>query len=99
MFDLYSLRHDMNVDLPCHSSFIVKFHFSKIFTGIEHQSTEASSSFAHQFGRSKNANFEYKYFKNLINAYHLMLLKSSSFHFLKIKNKKSFSLRPFWEVS
>ena len=36
-----------------------------------------------QLARKENFKFEYKYFKNLINAYHITFLKSRSFHFLK----------------
>ena len=36
-----------------------------------------------QLTRKENFKFEYKYFKNLINAYHITFLKSRSFHFLK----------------
>ena len=36
-----------------------------------------------QLARKENFKFEYKYFKNLINAYRMTFLKSRSFHFLK----------------
>ena len=36
-----------------------------------------------QLTRKENFKFEYKYFKNLINAYRITFLKSRSFHFLK----------------